>query len=103
MSEASSALLIAWLLAPLLAAFSAALLPSLARPLALLSALATAALGLALIAGFGPWSMELIGPLGVLLQFDEAAAPFVLLNGWWCWRCCWMVGARACQAPFWCW
>ena len=81
MSEASSALLIAWLLAPLLAAFSAALLPSLARPLALLSALATAALGLALIAGFGPWSLELIGPLGVLLQFDDAAAPFVLLNG----------------------
>ncbi len=81
MSETPSALLIAWLLAPLLAAFSAALLPSLARPLALLSALATAALGLALTAGLGPWSLELIGPLGVLLQFDEAAAPFVLLNG----------------------
>ena len=81
MSDTPSALLIAWLLAPLLAAFSAALLPSLARPLALLSALATAALGLALTAGLGPWSLELIGPLGVLLQFDDAAAPFVLLNG----------------------
>ena len=81
MTETPSALLIAWLLSPLLAAFSAALLPSLARPLALLSALATAALGLALTAGLGPWSLELIGPLGVLLQFDDAAAPFVLLNG----------------------
>jgi multicomponent Na+:H+ antiporter subunit D len=65
----------------LLAAFTAPLLPSLARPLALLSALLSAGLGLALSAGLGPWSLELIGPLGVLLQFDATAAPFVLLNG----------------------
>jgi multicomponent Na+:H+ antiporter subunit D len=81
MAEPSSALLTAWLLLPLLAAFTAPLLPSLARPLALLSALLGTGLGLALSAGMGPWSLELIGPLGVLLQFDAAAAPFVLLNG----------------------
>ena len=79
--DAPNGLLIGWLLAPLLAAFTAALLPSLARPLALLSALATAGLGLALVAGAGPWSLDLIGPLGVRLQCDAAAAPFVLLNG----------------------
>lgn len=81
MPEPSSALLTAWLLLPLLAAFTAPLLPALARPLALLSALLGAGLGLALSAGMGPWSLELIGPLGVLLQFDATAAPFVLLNG----------------------
>lgn len=81
MAELSPALLTAWLLLPLLAAFTAPLLPSLARPLALLSALLSAGLGLALSAGQGPWSLELVGPLGVLLQFDATAAPFVLLNG----------------------
>lgn len=81
MAEPTSALLTAWLLLPLLAAFTAPLLPSLARPLALLSALLGTGLGLALSAGMGPWSLELIGPLGVLLQFDATAAPFVLLNG----------------------
>ncbi len=81
MADAPSVLLTAWLLLPLLAAFSAALLPSLARGLALLSALLTTLLGLLLSAGVGPWSLELIGPLGVLLQFDARAAPFVLLNG----------------------
>lgn len=59
----------------------APLLPPLARPLALLSALLSAGFGLALSAGLGPWSLELIEPLGVLLQFDATAAPFVLLNG----------------------
>lgn len=81
MAEPTSALLTAWLLLPLLAAFTAPLLPPLARPLALLSALLSAGLGLALCAGLGPWSLELIGPQGVLLQFDATAAPFVLLNG----------------------
>ncbi|MFO7628238.1 MAG: proton-conducting transporter membrane subunit [Prochlorococcaceae cyanobacterium] len=81
MAEPPSALLIAWLLAPLLAAFTATLLPFLARPLALLSALLTMGLGLALSSGAGPWDLEFIGPLGVALQFDAAAAPFVLLNG----------------------
>lgn len=81
MAEPSSALLTAWLLLPLLAAFTVPLLPSLVRPLALLSALLTTGLGLVLSAGLGPWSLKLIGPLGVLLQFDAAAAPFVLLNG----------------------
>jgi len=81
MPAAPSALLIAWLLAPLLAAFTAAMLPALARPLALLSALASAGIGLVLLAGAGPWSLDLIGPLGVRLQVDGAAAPFVLLNG----------------------
>jgi multicomponent Na+:H+ antiporter subunit D len=81
MPEPSSVLLTAWLLLPLLAAFTAPLLPSLARPLALLSTLLVTGLGLALSAGMGPWSLELIGPLGVLLQFDATAAPFVLLNG----------------------
>ncbi len=81
MAELTSAWLTAWLLLPLLAAFTAPLLPSLARPLALLSALLSTGLGLALTAGVGPWSLELIGPLGVLLQFDAAAAPFLLLNG----------------------
>lgn len=77
----STALLSVWLLAPLLAAFTAALLPSLARPLVVVSALLTAGMGLALLTGAGPWSVELIGPLGVLLQLDAVAAPFVLLNG----------------------
>lgn len=81
MAELSTALLTGWLLLPFLAAFTAPLLPTLARPLALLSALLSAGLGLALCAGLGPWSLELIGPLGVLLQFDVTAAPFVLLNG----------------------
>ena len=75
------ALLTAWLLAPFLAAFAAALLSSLARPLALLLALVSVGLGLALQAGAGPWSLELTGPLGVLLQIDRPAAPFVVLNG----------------------
>ncbi len=81
MVEPPVGLLIAWLLTPLLAAFTAPLLPSLARPLALLSALLTTGLGLALTSGAGPWNLELIGPLGVALQFDAVAAPFVLLNG----------------------
>jgi multicomponent Na+:H+ antiporter subunit D len=81
MADVPDLLLTAWLLAPLLAAFTAALLPSLARGLGLLTALLTAAVGLLLIGGAGPWSLELIGPLGVLLQFDTTAAPFLLLNG----------------------
>jgi multicomponent Na+:H+ antiporter subunit D len=81
MAETPTGLLIAWLLLPLLGAFTAPLLPSLARFMALASALLSVALGSALSAGLGPWSFELIGPLGVLLQFDAAAAPFVLLNG----------------------
>ncbi len=74
-------LLIAWLLLPFLAAFSSALLPRLGRSLAVVCALVTL--------GWGIWAsvpehqlvFELIGRLGVQLQLDAVAAPFLLLNG----------------------
>ncbi|MFQ6539832.1 MULTISPECIES: proton-conducting transporter membrane subunit [Aphanothece] len=73
-------LIVAWLLLPFLGAFLAALLPSTARPLALGATLATLAMGLVLLRATCPWSLELTGPLGVLLQADAHAAPFLLLN-----------------------
>ena len=72
---------IAWLLFPFAGAFVAALLPSTARWLALISALSTAAIGVLLFRVSCPWPLLLTGPLGVLLQFDSRAAPFLLLNG----------------------
>ncbi|SBO42133.1 proton-conducting transporter membrane subunit [Cyanobium sp. NIES-981] len=74
-------LLIAWLLLPFLGAFLSALLPSTARWLALGCALATTAVGALLFNGTCPWFLQLTGPLGVLLQADALAAPFLLLNG----------------------
>lgn len=72
-------LLITWLLLPFAAAFLAALLPGLARLFALLSAAST------LLVGAWGWqggvlSLDLIGPLGVLLRVDGLAAPFLVLN-----------------------
>ena len=72
---------IAWLLFPFAGAFLAALLPSTSRWLALVSALTTAAMGALLFRVSAPWDLLLTGPLGVLLQFDTRAAPFLLLNG----------------------
>jgi multicomponent Na+:H+ antiporter subunit D len=73
-------LLITWLLLPFGAAFVSALLPRLARGLALLCAATTL-----LVAGWawrgGSLQLDLIGPLGVQLQVDALAAPFLLLNG----------------------
>lgn len=72
-------LAIAWLLAPFLAAFLTALWPGAGRPLALLCALATVAM--AGVAWGGTLPLQLLGPLGVSLQIDALAAPFLLLNG----------------------
>ncbi|MCP9926639.1 proton-conducting transporter membrane subunit [Cyanobium sp. CH-040] len=71
---------IAWLLLPLLAAFLAALLPLLARPAVLLTCLGTAAMALAAQQSWLPDSLQLLGPLGITLQPDALAAPFLLLN-----------------------
>ncbi len=71
---------VAWLLLPFLAAFLAALLPSLARPLALLCFLATAAQAAAISLGGVPTSFSLLGPHGVVLRPDAIAVPFLLLN-----------------------
>ncbi|MBE9172751.1 proton-conducting membrane transporter [Cyanobium sp. LEGE 06143] len=81
MSTTTVTLLIAWLLFPFLGAFLAALLPSLARWLTLVCAVSTTAVGVLLFPLSTPWSLELTGPLGVLLQADAQAAPFLLLNG----------------------
>jgi multicomponent Na+:H+ antiporter subunit D len=74
-------LLIAWLLLPFLGAFLSALLPSTGRWLALVCALATIAVGVLLFNATCPGFLQLTGPLGVLLQADALAAPFLLLNG----------------------
>lgn len=72
---------IAWLLAPFLAAFITALSPRLGRPLTLLASAATVAMAAAIPVGWAPESLQLLGPLGVRLQLDALAAPFLLLNG----------------------
>jgi multicomponent Na+:H+ antiporter subunit D len=74
-----SNLLITWLLLPFAAAFGAALLPSLARWCALLGGITTLAVG-AWAWKVGSLALDLIGPLGVQLQVDSLAAPFLLLN-----------------------
>lgn len=74
-------LLIAWLLLPFLAAFSSALLPRMGRSLALACALGTVAWGLWAWVPEHQLVFELIGSLGVQLQLDAVAAPFLLLNG----------------------
>jgi len=73
-------LLITWLLFPFGAAFVSALLPSLGRWLTLLGIATT------LVVGVWAWSgssiqLNLIGELGVQLQVDRLAAPFLVLNG----------------------
>jgi multicomponent Na+:H+ antiporter subunit D len=72
-------LLISWLLFPFAAAFVSALLPSLGRWLALLASASTV-----VVAGWawrgGSLQLNLIGELGVQLQVDQLAAPFLLLN-----------------------
>ena len=72
--------LIAWLLLPFLAAFSSALLPRLARSLALVCVLTTLAWGVWASLPGRQVLFELIGSLGVQLQLDGVAAPFLLLN-----------------------
>ncbi|MEO1003342.1 MAG: proton-conducting transporter membrane subunit [Cyanobacteria bacterium J06638_7] len=74
-------LLIAWLLLPFLAAFSSALLPRMGRGLALVCALTTVAWGFWARVPEHELLFELIGNLGVQLQLDTVAAPFLLLNG----------------------
>ena len=71
---------IAWLLLPLLAAFLCALLPAMARVGMLFTCLATAAMALAAEQNWLPDSLQLIGELGITLQPDGLAAPFLLLN-----------------------
>jgi multicomponent Na+:H+ antiporter subunit D len=75
-----SAIVVAWLLLPLLAAFLAALLPVLARPAVLLSCLSTAAMALAAQQQWLPAGLQLLGAMGITLQPDALAAPFLLLN-----------------------
>ena len=72
-------LAIAWLLGPFVAAFLAALWPGAGRLLALVCSLATVAM--AGVAWGGTLPLQLLGPLGVSLQIDALAAPFLLLNG----------------------
>ncbi|MCP9848896.1 proton-conducting transporter membrane subunit [Cyanobium sp. Morenito 9A2] len=72
---------IAWLLVPFLAAFITALAPHQGRPLTLLTSAATVAMAAAISAGWVPESLPLLGPLGVVLQPDALAAPFLLVNG----------------------
>jgi len=71
---------IAWLLLPLLAAFLCALLPAMARAGMLFTCLATAAMAVAAEQSWLPDSLQLIGDLGITLQPDGLAAPFLLLN-----------------------
>lgn len=73
-------LLKAWLLFPFLAAFLAALLPSLGRPLILLSCAATAVVGCNTLLGAQPAKLALLGDLGVSLQVDRLSGWFLLLN-----------------------
>jgi len=73
-------LLITWLLFPFGAAFVSALLPSLSRWLSLLAAATTLLVGGWAWRG-GSLQLDLIGELGVQLQVDRLAAPFLLLNG----------------------
>jgi multicomponent Na+:H+ antiporter subunit D len=73
-------LLITWLLLPFAVAFLAALLPRLAPGLSLLATLTTVAVGAWALLG-GSFQLDLIGELGVQLQIDAPAAPFLLLNG----------------------
>jgi multicomponent Na+:H+ antiporter subunit D len=73
-------LLKAWLLNPFLAAFLAALLPSLGRPLLLLSCLFTAMVACDSLLGAPPTELSLLGELGVTLQVDRLGAWFLLLN-----------------------
>ena len=73
-------LLITWLLLPFAVAFLAALLPRVAPGLALLAALTTVLVGSWALLG-GAFELDLIGALGVQLQIDGLAAPFLLLNG----------------------
>lgn len=73
-------LLITWLLLPFGVAFLAALLPRFAQGLSLLAALSTAGVGLWALLG-GSVQLDLIGALGVQLQIDALAAPFLALNG----------------------
>jgi multicomponent Na+:H+ antiporter subunit D len=73
-------LLITWLLFPFGAAFVSALLPSLGRGLNLLAAASTLVVGTWAWLG-GNLQLNLIGELGVQLQVDRLAAPFLLLNG----------------------
>jgi multicomponent Na+:H+ antiporter subunit D len=81
MSEAQLLnLLITWLLFPFAAAFVAALLPSFGRWLSLLAAASTLLVGAWAWRG-GSLQLNLIGELGVRLQVDQLAAPFLLLNG----------------------
>lgn len=74
------AVAIAWLVGPFVAAFLSALLPRLGRPLALLASSATVAMAVAAHQGHAPTSLQLLGPLGVSLQLDGVASPFLLLN-----------------------
>lgn len=71
---------IAWLLLPLLAAFLAALLPAVARAAVLLTCLGTGSMALAAQQSWLPASLQLLGPLGITIQPDVLAAPFLLLN-----------------------
>ncbi|MCP9883542.1 proton-conducting membrane transporter [Synechococcus sp. ATX 2A4] len=73
-------MVIAWLLLPFLAAFLAAVLPPLARWLALLCCLATAAVAVAIQLGSLPVNVDLLGAYGVALKTDAFAVPFLLLN-----------------------
>ena len=73
-------LLITWLLLPFVVAFLAALLPRFSPGLLLLAALSTLAVGGWALLG-GSFQLDLIGELGVRLQIDALAAPFLLLNG----------------------
>ncbi|MFO8239099.1 MAG: proton-conducting transporter membrane subunit [Prochlorococcaceae cyanobacterium] len=75
-----NAITIGWLLLPLLTAFLAALLPVIARGGVLLTCLGTAAMALAAQQNWLPASLQLLGPLGITLQPDGLAAPFLLLN-----------------------
>ncbi len=73
-------LLITWLLFPFGAAFVSSLLPSLGRGLNLVAAASTLVVGAWAWLG-GNLQLNLIGELGVQLQVDRLAAPFLLLNG----------------------
>ena len=74
------ALIIAWLLLPFLAAFLSALVPLVSRWVALVCFMATAVMAAVLHLGTVPDSLLLLGSLGVQLQLDGFAAPFLLLD-----------------------
>ncbi|HEY9736291.1 MAG TPA: cation:proton antiporter, partial [Trichocoleus sp.] len=74
-------LTIVWIALPFVVGFVIYLAPKLDRPLALLTALASAAYALQYFASPAPLTLELLDHFGVTLVIDTLGAYFILTNG----------------------